>query len=80
MTTAQPQSPPFAFPGSVSKAGGEFVQDDGGDVIMMGYCGPTPGGCTSTGVYIVHDDIPTRCHPATKYAYQRYTKTAECVA
>ena len=72
-----PQNPPFAFPDIVGVKGADYLKDNTGDVIMMGYCGPTPGGLPTTLLWVVTNDVPTNVHPSSKYVYQRYRKTKD---
>ena len=71
---ALPQNPPFAFPDTAKVKGDDYVKDDTGDVIMMGYCGPTPGGRPMTLLWVVANDVPSNVYPSSKYIYQRYRK------
>jgi hypothetical protein len=64
----------FAFPCIVRMQGVDYVKDDAGDIIMMGYCGPTPDGRPMTSLWVVTNDVPTSAYPSTKYIYQRYRK------
>ena len=69
-----PQSPPFAFPDKVRVKGADYVKDDTGAIIMMGYCGPTPGGLPMTLLSVVTNDVPSNVYPSAKYVCQRYRK------
>lgn len=81
---SKPQNPPFSFPDfkEFKRCSGlplhsedmKLVKDDKGPIICMGYAGPTPYGQTSTSIWIVSHDVPTKVHPAEKYVYQRYRK------
>jgi hypothetical protein len=77
-----PQNPPFAFP-DILGVNADYFKDDAGDVIMMGYCGPTPGGFPMTFLCVVANDVPTNVYPSGEYVYQRYRKTdakiVECI-
>ena len=79
-----PQNPPFAFPDraerttawhALGKPDGALIKDDGGTIILMGYCGPTPEGKTKHGMYIVTHAQHDHIHPAGKYAFQRYRES-----
>jgi hypothetical protein len=51
-----------------------LIKDDAGGILVMGYCGPTPGGEAVVGLWIVANDTPSRVYPAAKYIYQRYSE------
>lgn len=84
---AEPQNPPFVFPEKISLVPctgylgfavtdktGNAIKDDAGEIIIMGYTGPTPKGKPAHGLWIVSNDTPTEIHPSSKYIYQRYRK------